>query len=72
MFIRNDISGEKKYFNGKLGEISAVDENEIKVVLEGSEREIVVKREVWEQKNIFWILIKPSRKKCWEVSSSFL
>ncbi|MCA6068924.1 helix-turn-helix domain-containing protein [Chryseobacterium sp. RG1] len=53
MFIRNDISGEKKYFNGKLGEISAVDENEIKVVLEGSEREIVVKREVWEQKKYF-------------------
>lgn len=50
MFIRNDISGEKKYFNGKLGEISSLDENEIKVILEGSEREIVVKREVWEQK----------------------
>lgn len=50
MFIRNDISGEKKYFNGKLGEISALDEKEIKVVLEGSDREITVKREVWEQK----------------------
>ncbi len=53
MFIRNDISGEKKYFNGKLGEISALDENEIKVVLDGSEREITVKREVWEQKKYF-------------------
>ncbi|ASW76008.1 ATPase AAA [Chryseobacterium piperi] len=53
MFIRNDISPEKKYFNGKLGEISALDENEIRVVLEGSEREIVVKREVWEQKKYF-------------------
>ncbi|SEV91215.1 UvrD-like helicase C-terminal domain-containing protein [Chryseobacterium wanjuense] len=53
MFIRNDISGEKKYFNGKLGEISALDENEIKVILDGSEREIVVKREVWEQKKYF-------------------
>ncbi len=50
MFIRNDISGEKKYYNGKLGEISALEENEIKVILEGSEREITVKREVWEQK----------------------
>ncbi|RMZ57875.1 AAA family ATPase [Chryseobacterium nematophagum] len=53
MFIRNDISGEKKYFNGKLGEISGLDENEIKVILEGSEREITVKREVWEQKKYF-------------------
>lgn len=53
MFIRNDISGEKRYFNGKLGEISALDENEIKVILDGSEREITVKREVWEQKKYF-------------------
>lgn len=50
MFIRNDITGEKKYFNGKLGEISSLDENEVKVILDGSEREITVKREVWEQK----------------------
>ena len=53
MFIRNDVSGEKRYFNGKLGEISALDENEIKVILDGSEREITVKREVWEQKKYF-------------------
>ncbi|EJL73881.1 helix-turn-helix domain-containing protein [Chryseobacterium populi] len=53
MFIRNDISPEKKYFNGKLGEIVALDENEIRVVLDGSEREIAVKREVWEQKKYF-------------------
>ncbi|MCS3531550.1 helix-turn-helix domain-containing protein [Chryseobacterium sp. JUb7] len=53
MFIRNDISGEKRYFNGKLGEISVLDENEIKVILDGSEREITVKREVWEQKKYF-------------------
>ncbi|KQM50310.1 helix-turn-helix domain-containing protein [Chryseobacterium sp. Leaf201] len=53
MFIRNDISGEKRYFNGKLGEISALDENEIKVILDGSEKEITVKREVWEQKKYF-------------------
>jgi ATP-dependent exoDNAse (exonuclease V) alpha subunit len=30
-----------------------LDENEIKVVLDGSEREITVKREVWEQKKYF-------------------
>ncbi|MBB6371986.1 helix-turn-helix domain-containing protein [Chryseobacterium shigense] len=53
MFIRNDISGEKKYFNGKLGEVCALDDNEIKVILDGSEREITVKREVWEQKKYF-------------------
>ena len=50
MFIRNDISPEKKYYNGKLGEISALSENEINVILEGTDKEIVVKREIWEQK----------------------
>jgi len=53
MFIRNDISPEKRYFNGKLGEIVGLDESEIKVVLDGSEKEITVKREVWEQKKYF-------------------
>ncbi|MBB4806336.1 ATP-dependent exoDNAse (exonuclease V) alpha subunit [Chryseobacterium defluvii] len=53
MFIRNDTSPDKKYFNGKLGEISVLDENEIRVILDGSEREIVVKKEVWEQKKYF-------------------
>ncbi|WP_295199218.1 helix-turn-helix domain-containing protein [uncultured Chryseobacterium sp.] len=53
MFIRNDVSPDKRYFNGKLGEIASLDENEIKVILEGSEREISVKREVWEQKKYF-------------------
>ncbi|MDQ1097431.1 MULTISPECIES: helix-turn-helix domain-containing protein [Chryseobacterium] len=53
MFIRNDVSPDKRYFNGKLGEISSLDENEIKIILEGSEREITVKREVWEQKKYF-------------------
>ncbi|SQA89830.1 helicase, RecD/TraA family [Chryseobacterium balustinum] len=71
MFIRNDITGEKKYFNGKLGEISSLDENEVKVILEGSEREITVKREVWEQKNILSIPIKILKKKFWEALSSF-
>ncbi|REC76109.1 AAA family ATPase [Chryseobacterium elymi] len=68
MFIRNDITGEKKYFNGKLGEISALDDNEIKVVLDGSEREITVKREVWEQKKYF---LDPEKNIKEEVLGSF-
>lgn len=50
MFIRNDSSPEKNFYNGKLGEIVALEEGEIKVLLEGSEKEISVKKEVWEQK----------------------
>ena len=50
MFIRNDTSPEKKYYNGKLGQISYLTEDEISVILDGSEEEITLKAEVWEQK----------------------
>jgi len=50
MFIRNDTSPDKKYFNGKLAEVTYLDEDEIEVKLEGSNETITLKREVWEQK----------------------
>lgn len=50
MFIRNDTSPDKKYFNGKLAQISYLDEDEISVILDGSEEEITLKAETWEQK----------------------
>ena len=50
MFIRNDTSSDKKYYNGKLAQISYLDEEEISVILDGSEEEITLKAETWEQK----------------------
>lgn len=50
MFIRNDTSPDKKYYNGKLGEISYINGDEISVVLDGSEEEIKIIPEIWEQK----------------------
>jgi len=50
MFIRNDTSSDKKYYNGKLAQISYLDEDEISVILDGSEEEITLKAETWEQK----------------------
>lgn len=50
MFIRNDTSSEKKYFNGKLAKISRLTKEKIYVILEGIEEEINLKKEVWEQK----------------------
>lgn len=50
MFIRNDASAEKRYFNGKLAEITALDEDEIHVRIDGSDENYKLKREVWEQK----------------------
>lgn len=50
MFIRNDTSPDKKYYNGKLAEISYINGDEISVVLDGSEEEIKIIPETWEQK----------------------
>ncbi|KAF5294384.1 hypothetical protein FQA39_LY19345 [Lamprigera yunnana] len=63
--IRNDISGEKKYFNGKLGEIIGLDEDEIRVVLDESEKEITVKKETWEQKSTCLDTDKTSNEEVW-------
>ncbi|UFK97063.1 helix-turn-helix domain-containing protein [Kaistella faecalis] len=50
MFIRNDASGEKRYFNGKLAEIVDVDEKEISVIIDGEDEIYKLKKETWEQK----------------------
>ena len=51
MFIRNDTSSDKKYYNGKLATVSRLEEDKIWVILDGSEEKISVNKEVWEQKN---------------------
>ncbi len=53
MFIRNDTSLEKEYFNGKLAVVAGLSEDEITVVLEGANKEITLKREIWEQKKYY-------------------
>lgn len=50
MFIRNDASGDKKYFNGKLAEVVALAENEINVLIDGDDEVYKLKKETWEQK----------------------
>lgn len=50
MFIRNDASQEKRYFNGKLAEVTALDEDEVHVRIDGDTEDYKLKRETWEQK----------------------
>ena len=50
MFIRNDTSGDRKYYNGKLAEISRLTEDKVFAILDGSDEELEIKKEVWEQK----------------------
>lgn len=50
MFLRNDASGEKRYFNGKLAEVVSLDEKEISVIIDGEDETYTLKKETWEQK----------------------
>lgn len=48
MFIKNDSSPEKRYFNGKIGRIEKLYYDEIHVRCEDSDSLIITKPEVWE------------------------
>ncbi len=65
MFIKNDSSFEKRYYNGKIGKITFIDDKNIFVRCPGDESDIEVKREVWE--NITYT-INPETKQIEEKS----
>ena len=50
MFIRNDATQEKKYFNGKLAELVDLSADEIWVRIDGDDEDYKLKKENWEQK----------------------
>ena len=50
MFIRNDASSDKRYFNGKLAEVVDLDEKEISVIIDGEDDIFKLKKESWDQK----------------------
>lgn len=48
MFLRNDASGEKRYFNGKIGKIKRISRQEIRIKCPGEASEIPVEPVEWE------------------------
>ncbi len=48
MFIKNDRSPEKRYFNGKTGMVSAIEDGTVFVTCVGEDGPIPVEREMWE------------------------
>jgi hypothetical protein len=50
IFIRNDSSPQKKYWNGQKGIVAAVGENDIKIRLD-NEEVIMVEQEAWQNSN---------------------
>ena len=69
MFIKNDSDKSKRYFNGKLGMVTGLDEDKITVQCKDEPGEIEVNQEKWE--NIRYTLNKTSRLMEEEVLGSF-
>ena len=59
MFIKNDTSADKRYFNGKIARVSTLTKDEIKVILDGEKVEYLLQTEEWENKKY---TINPSNK----------
>jgi hypothetical protein len=47
MFIRNDKSESRRYFNGKIATVSKIDEEGISVVFTGSDESLLLEKETW-------------------------
>ncbi|WP_100613849.1 helix-turn-helix domain-containing protein [Confluentibacter citreus] len=60
MFVKNDSTPEKRYFNGKIGKIIHLDKEEITVRCQGDDFDIMVTPELWENINYS---IDPETKK---------
>ena len=48
MFLKNDISPEKRYFNGKIGKIQKITEEIIEVLCPGETEPIIVEPATWD------------------------
>ncbi len=69
MFVRNDSSAEKHYFNGKIGEIVSIDKHSISVKCRDDKIAIDVEKITWE--NIKYTLNKKTKEISEEVIGSF-
>ena len=69
MFIKNDAERIKRYFNGKIGTVTALDKDKICVQCKDVTEEIEVKKEKWE--NIRYSVDKTNRRLSEEILGSF-
>jgi hypothetical protein len=53
MFVRNDLSPERRYFNGKIGTISRISGSDIRIQCPEDTEEIGVEPATWENIDVF-------------------
>lgn len=68
MFVKNDSSGERLYYNGKIGKITLIDRNKI-IVGDEAGREITVNREIWQ--NVKYTINEETQEITETVAGSF-
>ncbi|MBG7610941.1 helix-turn-helix domain-containing protein [Polaribacter sp. BAL334] len=69
MFIKNDSSIEKRYFNGKIGVITAISKTSVTVKCPNESAEIVTENETWE--NINYSINEETKAIKEEISGAF-
>ncbi len=69
MFIKNDPSSKRRYYNGRLGRVTYVDEKRVQVLCEGDADAIEVEPLVWE--NTHYVLKPDTREIVSEVQGTF-
>jgi energy-coupling factor transporter ATP-binding protein EcfA2 len=69
MFIKNDTGKTRRYFNGKIGVVTRIEDEIIFVQCTGDEEEIEVKKEKWE--NIRYTINKTNQQLEDDVLGSF-
>ncbi len=67
MFIKNDSSPEKKYFNGKIGWVKSMSDDTI--IITDKTEEISVTREIWE--NVRYTINQENNEITTEIDGSF-
>ncbi len=70
MFVKNDSSAEKRYYNGKIGKITDFNENGIIVKCPCDEDDILVTKEEWQ--NVKYTLDEETKEIREEVEGSFI
>lgn len=70
MFVKNDLSFEKRYYNGKIGTVFYVSENEIEVYLPDENVKITVEKYEWQ--NVRYALNEQTKEIEEEVFGTFV
>jgi DNA-directed RNA polymerase subunit F len=60
MFIKNDSQPEKRFFNGKIGEVISIEDEEVTVRCPGDESDISCGKEVWH--NVAYSIEKETKQ----------